>query len=180
MTITQARELIANASISVAHEQTWLDLGCGSGTFTLALAGLLPQGSRVIGIDRQHQKLGNPERQDVRVLFRQGDMQVLLDDYDHVNGILLGNSLHYVRDQPDFLVRLLGKLLPEGRLIIIEYDTVTPSPWVPYPMPFRNLNSIVSAGAGSHYEISKLGERPSMFRVEKMYGCEIRLKWKGR
>jgi methylase of polypeptide subunit release factors len=32
--------------------QLWLDLGCGTGLFTLALAGNLPAGSKIIAIDK--------------------------------------------------------------------------------------------------------------------------------
>jgi hypothetical protein len=45
MYIAEATELIWIDKISGARAQTWCDLGCGTGTFTLALATLLSPGS---------------------------------------------------------------------------------------------------------------------------------------
>lgn len=39
--------------------QLWADLGCGSGTFTRALASLLPVGSKVLAVDKERQDLPN-------------------------------------------------------------------------------------------------------------------------
>lgn len=39
------------ADLATIAPVRWADLGCGSGTFTLALAGLLPSGSTIDAID---------------------------------------------------------------------------------------------------------------------------------
>src|SRR5258708_16792424 len=46
MYIADATELIRIDQIAGARAQTWCDLGCGTGTFTLALATLLPPRQR--------------------------------------------------------------------------------------------------------------------------------------
>jgi ubiquinone/menaquinone biosynthesis C-methylase UbiE len=47
----EARALIAHPSLAAGGPQTWADLGCGDGIFTVALASLLPGGSVVHGMD---------------------------------------------------------------------------------------------------------------------------------
>ena len=56
MYIAEATELIRIDKISGARAQTWCDLGCGTGTFTLALATLLPPGSVIYAIDEDENR----------------------------------------------------------------------------------------------------------------------------
>jgi precorrin-6B methylase 2 len=56
MTPDDARALIA-ATPFAPGPQTWADLGCGAGAFTLALASLLPAGSTIHAMDRDRAAL---------------------------------------------------------------------------------------------------------------------------
>jgi ubiquinone/menaquinone biosynthesis C-methylase UbiE len=51
MTQRDAIALIDHPILRAAPPTHWADLGCGSGTFTLALATLLPPGSTIEAID---------------------------------------------------------------------------------------------------------------------------------
>ena len=132
--------------ITATTPQRWADLGCGNGTFTLALKSLLPAVSKVIAVDKEHQNLPD---------FIQADF--INDDLalGPLNGILMANSLHYVKNKPP----LLQKLNPPN-FLIVEYDTTRSNLWVPYPVNFKNLNQL----AGNlGYQITKLTEHPSRF-----------------
>lgn len=41
--------------IDASSPQYWADLGCGSGTFTMAMHTILPAGSHLVAIDKQVQ-----------------------------------------------------------------------------------------------------------------------------
>jgi precorrin-6B methylase 2 len=56
MYIADATELIRIDQIAGARAQRWCDLGCGAGTFTLALATLLPPGSVIHAIDKDEHR----------------------------------------------------------------------------------------------------------------------------
>ena len=56
MEIIEAKNISATARFATAP-QTWLDLGCGSGIFTLALAELLPFGSTIVCVDKEEQNV---------------------------------------------------------------------------------------------------------------------------
>ncbi len=65
MKMNQAMALIRTPSIESAQPQTWCDLGCGSGTFTMALADLLAPGSRIHAVDLDQKVLQEiPEHDD--------------------------------------------------------------------------------------------------------------------
>lgn len=51
MEIREARGMLSHQESDNQKKVTWADLGCGSGTFTLALAELLSAGSHIHAID---------------------------------------------------------------------------------------------------------------------------------
>jgi len=134
-----AAELIADAVGEAGS--IWADIGAGTGTFTRALRSLLPSESRIYAIDNDPQSvvelrhIGNgviPVEADFsRDIAWPGASAPPLD------GMLLANSLHFVRD-PDLVLRRLVRLVrPGGRVVIVEYDRRAANPWVPYPIRSR-------------------------------------------
>jgi len=110
----------------------WADLGCGNGTFTKALAELLPAGSRITAVDRENQNWKIPA-----VDFLQADFETDNLHLTTLNGILIANAIHYVADKTS-LIKKLEKMFKETpKFLIIEYDTDKPNPWVPYPVSFK-------------------------------------------
>src|SRR6185295_11433175 len=85
--------------------QLWLDLGCGTGLFTFALAGNLPPGSKIIAIDKDEKALRKIPAtvNDVVIQTRVADFVYDALDMKEVNGILIANSLHYVKDKETLL-----------------------------------------------------------------------------
>jgi methylase of polypeptide subunit release factors len=50
--LRDAIEMLADSGVGELGPTTWVDLGCGTGTFTLALADLLAPGCVIHAMDR--------------------------------------------------------------------------------------------------------------------------------
>jgi SAM-dependent methyltransferase len=164
-----ARALIAHPSISVGGPQVWADLGCGDGTFTTALATLLPAGSTVHAVDNDAGALARlPARLgDVGIVAHAADFTVFPWPFDALDGVLMANSLHYVRAQAAFL-RDVNGALRRRRLLLVEYDITRGSAWVPYPV---NQASAVELFRSVGYAVaSPLGRSRSRYRRGDIYG----------
>lgn len=167
----QEREAIQLIQVGIPDDltvSTWADLGCGSGTFTKALAQLLGNASTILAVDKEVQSITSPNNQ-VTINFQQADFTKNVSSPQKLDGILMANSLHYVKDQVQFLTSLKSQLQLNGRLIIIEYDTDQSNPWVPYPVSFKKLVTLLSNQGFTG--IQKIGERPSVYNQNMMYAC---------
>jgi ubiquinone/menaquinone biosynthesis C-methylase UbiE len=140
----------------------WADLGAGEGAFTLALADLLGPDAHITAVDKDARAL---RAIDGGVETLVADFTRPLDLHD-LDGVVMANSLHFVRDKQPVLEAVRRMLRPGGRLIIVEYGADRGNPWVPYPFPyprwetmaaqagFRNtrlLSTIPSRWLGSMY-----------------------------
>lgn len=127
----------------------WADLGSGAGAFTLALADLLGPGARITAVDRDSGALQRLST-DVRQRFPETLVETKVADFtrslglSRLDGIVMANSLHFVRDKTAVLesVRLL--LRPGGRLVIVEYGTNRANPWVPHPFTFERWTQMAA------------------------------------
>ncbi len=173
MNIHAAFDLIKADPILRNKEAThWADLGCGTGLFTQALSRMLQPGSSIHGIDNNAslKKQITPNGVEIIPLkmdFVSGDWG--LRDLD---GIIMANSLHYVKDQSSFLQKIPTFLKPAASILIVEYDTDTPVPtWVPYPLSFSSLTKLFT-GAG-YISVQRLGEKPSIYGGGNIYAALI-------
>ena len=132
---------------------TWADLGAGAGAFTLALAELLPAGSAIYAIDRDRGSLADFTR----------DLVI-----DHLDGVVMANSLHFVKEKAPMLARVLGMLRADGRLVLVEYDTDHGNAWVPYPISFETWSRVAVANGFAAPRL--LATVPSRF-LRRMYAA---------
>jgi hypothetical protein len=147
-----------------ARPTRWADLGCGSGLFTLALANFLSPGSTIDAIDLRPAISRQTTENNVTILPHAADFTRDEVSTSKVDGILMANSLHYVRDKPAFLDRI--KNVPA--LLLVEYDTDRAVPrWVPYPLSFASASVLLPAAGWSR--IQQLGTRPSSFGRSDLY-----------
>jgi trans-aconitate methyltransferase len=116
----------------------WADLGCGDGIFTSALHTLSPS-SEIYAIDQDRNALKALTRNFAEsypdaILHTQIADFTRLIDLPLLDGIIMANSLHFVSDKvPAF--QLIQKMLkPNGRLIVVEYNTDRGNSAVPYPI----------------------------------------------
>ncbi|MBL7952968.1 MAG: class I SAM-dependent methyltransferase [Flavobacteriales bacterium] len=173
MTIEEARTLIGRLPLS-AGPQRWVDLGCGGGTFTLALAELLPAGSSILAWDMNAFALRHiPDTHNgVRITTQQADfLRAPLPT--SLDGIVMANALHFVKDQGILLSATNKALAEQGSLLLVEYDTDVPvHTWVPFPVSFQRSIALLPQHGYSVPE--RLGARPSAYDRGDLYAAFAR------
>jgi ubiquinone/menaquinone biosynthesis C-methylase UbiE len=155
----------------------WADIGSGSGAFTLALADLIGPEGEIYSIDQnggalQHQQHAMRARfPSVSVHYRVADFTQPLD-LPPLDGIVMANALHFVRDKLPVVQSIRRYLAPAGRLILVEYDTDQGNRWVPYPLSFPNWAAL-AAQAGFTSTV-QLATRNSSF-LGRFYSAASRM-----
>lgn len=165
MLVRDAVAMLAASGLDTLGPTTWADLGCGDGTFTVALADLLAPHSVVHAIDRDRAALKRIplHRHDVRIDTHAGDF-IEPWPFGAVDGILMANSLHYVANQEAFVRSCESRMLTPSRVLIVEYDTDRANAWVPYPVSRARLAELFSG-----YSSRLLGVRPSRYQRARLY-----------
>jgi hypothetical protein len=93
-----------------------------------------------------------------------------------LDGMLLANVLHFVRDREKVLGRLVSLLRAGGRVVIVEYDRRVASRWVPYPI---DSSACLKSAQGAALENPRItARRPSMYAGELYVGVDDR--WRAR
>jgi SAM-dependent methyltransferase len=127
--------------------RVWADLGSGTGAFTLALADLLGAGADVYSVDHDRHVLAEQERA-LRERFPATRLHVRVADFTRpldlpaLDGLVMANSLHFVRDKLPLLERLRGYLAAGGRFVLVEYDADRGNAWVPHPLSFESWRAL--------------------------------------
>jgi len=118
----------------------WADLGAGEGAFTYALRALVGSDAHITAVDKDRRAL-----QSITGDFelRVGDFTKPLDLRD-LDGIVMANSLHFVRDKDPLLRSVRAMLKPGGRLIVVEYDAERGNPWVPHPFTYATWEKLAA------------------------------------
>jgi SAM-dependent methyltransferase len=128
--------------------EIWADLGSGEGAFILALAGLIHPKSIIYSIDKDWERLAGQKQlffrlfPNTRVHFLHSDFSRKLD-LPLLNGIIMANSLHYIKDQKGLLVSLRTHIKPGGKLITVEYNTECRNSWVAYPVSYARFAELL-------------------------------------
>lgn len=164
MELQEATKLIEHKLINTGKKQTWVDLGCGNGTFTLALATLLAAESKIYAIDANKTSLGRipPIYNKTVIETVHADFVTAPFPFEKIDGALMANSLHYIKDKHAFIHKLRNHLLYNHKILIVEYDTDRPvKTWVPYPVSFNSLKQLF-AEVG-YTSVTRLHQRPSVY-----------------
>jgi ubiquinone/menaquinone biosynthesis C-methylase UbiE len=173
MTLQEGITLIKTGKIDSSKEATWADLGCGSGLFTYALASLLKDESTIYAVDKnissfnKNSSLKNILIKPVELNFEKTDLP-----FNKLDGILMANSLHYVKNKKDFLEKIKICLNANGCFLIVEYDMEAANHWVPYPINFSSLKKLFHDVGFSFVE--KINERPSFFNRANLYSAIVK------
>jgi ubiquinone/menaquinone biosynthesis C-methylase UbiE len=169
MQLSEAISLIQKGIVPHSSPQTWADLGAGHGLFSEALCSILQPGSTIHAVDLHKQP---SLQQHPPIIFHQADFAKDKLPVPPLDGILMANSLHYVKDQVACIKQLKTYLRNgAGVFILIEYDTDKGNQWVPFPVSFVRAQSIF--GEAGFSRIEKIGERPSMYRRDSIYAALI-------
>ena len=151
--------------VSVAPAR-WADLGAGEGAFTLALADLLGPGARITAVDRDGGALRRIASEMGR-RFAATSLDVVVADFTRplalssLDGVVMANSLHFVRDKRPVLEAVRTMLRPGGTLIVVEYGADRGNPWVPHPFSYPSWEKMAVAAGFEGTRL--LGTYPSRF-----------------
>ena len=110
-------------------------------------------------------------RNNVSIDFIKADFEKFDFSFSNLDGILMANSLHYVKDKNALINRLEEYLSEEKKIVIVEYDTTVSNQWVPFPISFQKLKELFMAFGNK--EIQNIGERKSKYGQGNMYGALI-------
>ncbi len=165
--------MLAGSGLATLGPTVWADLGCGDGTFTLALAEVVAPGSVIHAMDLDPRALTGitTRHKTVRIETHQGDFTKQPWPFDNLDGILMANSLHYVKHKDAFIVQCQSRMQPDHRFLIVEYDTDRANSWVPYPVGRSALATLF--GAAGYASITTLGSRPSTYRRARLYAAVV-------
>ena len=127
---------------------TWTDLGAGTGNFSWALAALLGPQATIHAIDRDAKAIRQIQQRlaqdapEAAIVPQQADITRPLD-LPALDGVLMANALHFIRDQPAMLALAAGYLplqdgeTQRGRFVylrhpaspdqIVEFTEATPA-----------------------------------------------------
>lgn len=165
-----AEELIAGAVGDGGG--VWVDLGAGTGTFTTALRALLPRESRIYAVDNDPAAADALQELGGGLIPVRADFSRAFELPEPIDGMLLANALHFVRDQEAVLRRLVRLLRPGGRVVIVEYDRRAASRWVPYPI---NTGAWLQLAQSAGLENPRItARRPSLYAGELYAGVAER------
>ncbi len=161
----------------------WADLGSGQGAFTLALADLLGPGAIIHSVDRDAGALRAQRRAmearfpAVSVRYQVADFAQPLD-LPPLDGLLMANSLHFLRDKAPTLRRLVALLKPGGRLVLVEYNADRGNRWVPYPLSYETWRGLAERCGLEGTRL--LATVPSRFLGEIYAALSLRPRPQGR
>jgi ubiquinone/menaquinone biosynthesis C-methylase UbiE len=155
---------------------TWLELGSGEGAFTLALAELLGNGGMIHSIDTDRGAL-TAQHTAVRSRFPSVRLDQRTADFTRplgfsgMDGVLMANSLHFVKAKAPVLAMVRGYLKPGGTFVLVEYDADRGNLWVPHPISFTTWLAVAPSAGFSGTRL--LGRVPSRF-LHAIYAAEGR------
>ena len=107
----------------------------------MALAQLLGPDSEIYAVDKNVRALANLRRRLVEA-FPRVRLHCIEADFTgpltlpRLDGIVMANSLHFVRHKEAVVTRLREMVGQGGRLIVVEYNVDRGNIWVPYPLSF--------------------------------------------
>jgi len=112
-------------STYIKRGQTVLDLGCGSGTFTIDMARMVGETGIVIAVDVQEEMLqivrkkSAKERLESRIITHKSEPD-RIGISDKIDFALAFYMVHEVPDAEAFLEEIAAVLKPTGKLLIVE------------------------------------------------------------
>jgi ubiquinone/menaquinone biosynthesis C-methylase UbiE len=152
----------------------WSDLGSGDGAFTLALRDLAGEDVEIYSVDKDATRLERQQRL-FTGYFPKTTIHFLNQDFSHdlplprLDGIIMANSLHYVKDKLPLLKTLRTLLKPQGVFILVEYNVDVGNSYVPYPLSFSTFQKVAPQAGFSVPTL--LDTEPSIF-LEEIYSAK--------
>ena len=172
MNLQEASELVTFKT-ERSFSQRWLDLGSGTGLFTLALARQLPDSSIIVAVDKTEMDLKQIPKTFNRVAIETRLADFIKDDLRQrdIDGILMANSFHYVADKNSLLHKLIPLMKKDSSFLVVEYDMDSANKWVPYPLSMDAAKELFAKRGFTNFQL--LGIRLSAYGRRHMYAALI-------
>lgn len=129
--LVQVPPAIIAELLDLRGDETMVDFGAGTGTFTIPLAQYVPAG-KILAVDESAELLGrlrdklrtaDPQlTARVRPVLTGGDRAPL--EAAVADRLLAVNVVHHVHDDPQALIAMIRLLKPGGRLLVIEFGHI--------------------------------------------------------
>ncbi len=82
-------------------------------------------------------------------------------DMPPLDGIVMANSLHFVRKKDPVLQLVRDYLRPGGRQLLVEYNADSGNMWVPYPLSYNTWEALARQNGFTQTQL--LATVPSRF-----------------
>jgi len=147
--VAKAQKFLTNGPFK-PHSR-WVEFGAGYGTYIIALHAFLDNGW-VVALELEQKRVDFLKE----LVMTQGLSNVFIirgDFYDSslqtcsIDGVLLANALHFSSNPQEILAEVCRILRDCGVLIVVEYTTSSPLPWIPYPLPKQKLIQLLNANS---------------------------------
>lgn len=171
--MSKERDLIAGGITQLGG--VWADIGSGTGIFTLVLRELVGSRAEIYSVDKNAGSLEKQRRAfaerypETRVHFIESDFTLPLT-LPSLDGIVMANALHFTpfERQEQTLTDICSHLKPNGRFILVEYETNHGRPWIPYPVEYSAFLNL--AEAAGLVEVRRIALAPG-FLSPDMYAA---------
>jgi SAM-dependent methyltransferase len=169
---------LLRAAVAPTPDARWADLGAGTGTFTRALAELLGPDAHLYAVDADERALRSIRAWAGRAVDAP-PVHVHAGDFTRrmplpaLDGIVMANALHFVRDQPAAVALAASYLRPGGRLVVIEYQDRPASRWVPHPVSSARFAELAADAGLSPPRV--VARRPSAYGGEMYVALAVRV-----
>jgi ubiquinone/menaquinone biosynthesis C-methylase UbiE len=154
----------------------WADIGCGDGIFTVALHTLIGPEGEIYAVDKSQQALTALARH-LAESYPDASLHLVRADFTRslvlppLDGLVMANALHFVKEKRPVVARLAGRLKPGGRLIVVEYNTSQSNYAVPHPLDEAGFLKLARAAGLRQAQI--LAKIPSTFLGEMYAGLGL-------
>lgn len=130
---------LASAALAPASGERLIDLGCGCGDTTLALASAVGSAGHVLGVDVSAPMLDRARQRQAaidapQVEFRQADAQTADFGPAPFDGAFSRFGVMFFDDPAQAFQNIRAALRPGGRLVFVCWSPAHGNPWVTVPM----------------------------------------------